>query len=452
MVRQATEMKHHKCIKIFRSLLANFCHLYHCYPYPDKKRGHITMLSVFRKGYFLRAVSPCHTFENQSQRCFHQDSGAPLKLKALKKYLETVSQEHGHISHVLSLPSVSEDECQTLGKRLTELSPLVKVFHEIQQAEREAEELESMCADLDSREEKQLLDLVLEERKSINQIINILYRKLFQILVPQDKHDDRDVILEVTSGRTTGGDICQQFTKEIFEMYQRYTHYRSWTFEILNYTTSEYGGLHHAAARVSGEGVYKRLKYEGGTHRVQRIPEVGLSSRMQRIHTGTMSVIVLPQPDEVEIRLDPKDLRIDTYRAKGAGGQHVNTTDSAVRIVHIPTGTAVECQQERSQLMNREKAIRMLQAKLYEQSIERELSHRKSARKLQVGTRAQSDRIRTYNFTQDRITDHRMSYEVRNIKEFLCGEKLLDELIDHLLQLADTEMMLELIENAENQN
>ncbi|XP_030056409.1 peptide chain release factor 1, mitochondrial isoform X2 [Microcaecilia unicolor] len=446
-VRQATKMKHLKCINIFKSLLANSCHLCHRYLYSFEKRGQITALAVFRKAYFLRAVRPCHKFQNQSQRCFHQDSGAPLKHKAVQKYLEAVTQEHGRISHVLSLSSVSEDERQAFGKRHAYLSPLVKVFQEIQQAEREAEELESMCADLDSREEGQLLDLVLEERKSINQVIYSLYRKLFQILVPQDKYDDRDVLLEVTSGRTTGGDICQQFTKEMFEMYQGYAHYRSWTFEILNYTTSEYGGLHHAAARVSGESVYKRLKFEGGTHRVQRIPEVGLSSRMQRIHTGTMTVIVLPQPDEVEIKLDPKDLCIDTCRAKGAGGQHVNTTDSAVRIVHIPTGTAVECQQERSQLMNREKAIKMLRAKLYEHSLERELSHRKSARKLQVGTRAQSERIRTYNFTQDRITDHRISYEVRNIKEFLCGERLLDELIDHLLKLADTEMILEFIEN-----
>ncbi|XP_029458822.1 peptide chain release factor 1, mitochondrial isoform X3 [Rhinatrema bivittatum] len=312
-----------------------------------------------------------------------------------------------------------------------------------------------MCANLDGRKEKQLMDLALEERESINQVIHSLYRKLFQILVPQDKYDDSDAILEVTSGRTTGGDICQQFTQEMFEMYQNYAHYRSWTFEILNYTTSEYGGLHHAAARVSGDAAYKRLKYEGGTHRVQRIPEIGLSSRMQRIHTGTMTVIVLPQPDEVDIKLNPKDLQIDTCRAKGAGGQHVNTTDSAVRVVHIPTGIAVECQQERSQLLNREKAIRMLRAKLYEQSLEKELSRRHSARKLQVGTRAQSERIRTYNFTQDRITDHRISYEVRNIKEFLCGEKLLDELIDNLLQLADTEMLLELVENsisAEKQN
>ncbi|OWK00779.1 MTRF1, partial [Cervus elaphus hippelaphus] len=197
-------------------------------------------------------------------------------------------------------------------------------------------------------------------------------------------------------------------------------------------------GLHHAAARISGDNVYKHLKYEGGIHRVQRIPEVGLSSRMQRIHTGTMSVIVLPHPDEVDVKVDPKDLRIDTFRAKGAGGQHVNTTDSAVRVVHIPT--------ERSQIKNKETALRVLRARLYQQIIEKDKCQQRSVRKLQVGTRAQSERIRTYNFTQDRVTDHRIAYEVRNIKEFLCGEKCLDQLIQRLLQSADEEAITEFLD------
>ncbi|XP_054830769.1 peptide chain release factor 1, mitochondrial isoform X2 [Eublepharis macularius] len=243
------------------------------------------------------------------------------------------------------------------------------------------------------------------------------------------------------------GDICQQFTQEVFEMYQSYAAFKCWAFEILNYTPAEYGGIHHAAARISGDHVYRHLKYEGGTHRVQRIPETGLSSRMQRIHTGTMSVIVLPQPEEVKIKVEPKDLRVDTFRAKGAGGQHVNTTDSAVRVVHIPTGLTVECQQERSQLMNKETAMRMLREKLYQQTIERELSQKTSARKLQLGTRAQSERIRTYNFTQDRVTDHRISYEVRNIKEFLSGKGLLEDLISKLLEAAEMEALAELLDH-----
>ncbi|XP_069826671.1 peptide chain release factor 1, mitochondrial isoform X2 [Dendropsophus ebraccatus] len=275
--------------------------------------------------------------------------------------------------------------------------------------------------------------------------INNLQEELLRSLVPQENYDMNDAVLEVVSGRTTGGDICQQFTAEVFDMYRNYAYYKSWSFEVLNYTPSDYGGLHHAAARISGEGVYKRLKYEGGIHRVQRIPEVGLSSRMQRIHTGTMTVIVLPQPDEVDVKIDPKDLRFDTFRAKGAGGQHVNTTDSAVRIVHLPTGISVECQQERSQIQNKDKAMKMLRAKLYEQNVKEELSQRQSSRKLQVGTRDQSDRIRTYNFTQDRLTDHRITYEIRNLREFLSGEELLDNLIDRIHHAADAEALLEVI-------
>ncbi|XP_068123906.1 peptide chain release factor 1, mitochondrial isoform X2 [Hyperolius riggenbachi] len=281
----------------------------------------------------------------------------------------------------------------------------------------------------------------------MNHSISHLHKKVLNLLVPQEKYDMNDAILEVMSGRTTGGDICQQFTREIFDMYQNYAQYKSWTFEVMNYTPAEYGGLHHAAARIAGEGVYKALKYEGGVHRVQRIPQVGLSSRMQRIHTGTMTVIVLPQPDEVDIKIDPKDLRIDTFRAKGAGGQHVNTTDSAVRIVHLPTGISAECQQERSQIKNRETAMRMLRAKIFEQTFNQELFQRQSARKLQVGTRDQSDRIRTYNFTQDRLTDHRIGYESRNLKEFLNGDECLDDLIEKLQLSADAEALLEVIEN-----
>ncbi|XP_010071695.1 PREDICTED: peptide chain release factor 1, mitochondrial isoform X2 [Pterocles gutturalis] len=198
----------------------------------------------------------------------------------------------------------------------------------------------------------------------------------------------------------------------MFEMYENYADYKCWNFDIVNYTPAEIGGLHHAAAHISGDDVYRHLKYEGGTHRVQRIPETGLSSRMQRIHTGTMSVIVLPQPEEVDVKVDPKDLRIDTFRAKGAGGQHVNKTDSAVRIVHLPT--AVECQQERSQQMNKEIALRTLRAKLYQQIIEKQLSQEQSARKLQ---------------------------------EILSGKEALDKLINRLLEFAEIEAVTEYLEN-----
>lgn len=384
-------------------------------------------------------------FNNRSRR-YHQASRALWNHDSLQRYLQSFSQEYQRIGQLLKDCSVNEHTRMVLSRRHAELSPLAVAVKEIQETNIEIQELETLCAKLNSPEEKPLLELALEEKEAIDQKMNILCRKLFQILLPKEKYDESDVILEVTSGRTTGGDICQQFTKEVFEMYRNYADYKCWNFEILNYTPADYGGLHHAAARILGDHVYKHLKYEGGTHRVQRIPETGLSSRMQRIHTGTMSVIVLPQPEEVKIKLDPRDLRIDTFRAKGAGGQHVNTTDSAVRIVHIPTGLIVECQQERSQQINKETALQTLRQKLYQQTVERELSQTQSARKLQLGTRAQSERIRTYNFSQDRVTDHRISYEVRDIKEFLCGKELLDDLINRVLEAAEMESVIKHLE------
>ncbi|XP_048350915.1 peptide chain release factor 1, mitochondrial isoform X2 [Sphaerodactylus townsendi] len=384
---------------------------------------------------------------NHWSRRYHQASRTLWNHEALQKYLQTLSQEYQRISQLLDDCSVSEHSQKALAKRHAKLSPLAKAFAEIQAAEKEIQDLEVLCEKLNTSEESQLLELALEEKEAVDRKISTLCQQLIQILIPREKYDHCQAVLEVTSGRTTGGDICQQFTQEVFEMYQGYADFKHWTFEILNYTPADYGGLHHAAVRISGDHVYRHLKYEGGTHRVQRIPETGLSSRMQRIHTGTMSVIVLPQTEEVKIKVEPRDLRIDTFRARGAGGQHVNTTDSAVRIVHIPTGLTVECQQARSQLLNKETALQMLQEKLYRQSIERELNQRTSSRKLQLGTRAQSERIRTYNFSQDRVTDHRISYEARNIKEFLCGRWLLDDLINKLLEAAEVEAVTEHLEH-----
>lgn len=297
-------------------------------------------------------------------------------------------------------------------------------------------------------EDKQLNHLLKEEEAEISKVILSLRKDLIKALVPADPLDSSNIIMEVVSGRTTGGDICQQFTREIFYMYEGFASYKNWDFEVLNYTHAELGGLHHAAVRIAGENVYRYLKHEGGTHRVQRIPQVGLSSRMQRIHTGTMTVIVLPQPTELDISIDQKDLRIDTFRSRGAGGQSVNTTDSAVRIVHLPTGVTVECQQSRSQLQNRDTAMRMLTARLYQSMMGKETDQRNTARKQQVKTRSQSDRIRSYNFSQDRVTDHRMGYVTRDIKEFMRGGEALGDLISDLVEHAEREALLELAENS----
>ncbi|XP_041066509.1 peptide chain release factor 1, mitochondrial isoform X1 [Carcharodon carcharias] len=391
--------------------------------------------------YLSRNV-PNSIYRQQSERHCHYFSKL-LQLEAVKRYIEDLKEEYKGISSRLN--SIHEDG-KSLSRRHIELAPLAPLLEELQSSEKDLFELESMYNSLKARDDWELVPLVVEEREQLSKSIAVLQGKLLQTLVQKEEHDDSNVILEVTAGRTTGGDICQQFTREVFDMYERYADFKDWNFEVLNYTPADYGGLHHASACISGESVYRFLKYEGGTHRVQRIPEVGLSSRMQRIHTGTMTVIVLPQIDEVDIKVDLSDLRIDTFRAKGAGGQHVNTTDSAVRIVHIPTSLTIECQQHRSQLENRKLAMSILKAKLYRKVAEKELEQKQSTRKLQVGTRAQSERIRTYNFTQDRVTDHRINYIVRDIKELLCGGKQLDELINKLLESAEKEALLELIE------
>nr|XP_005018867.2 peptide chain release factor 1, mitochondrial isoform X1 [Anas platyrhynchos]XP_012954214.2 peptide chain release factor 1, mitochondrial isoform X1 [Anas platyrhynchos]XP_027328200.1 peptide chain release factor 1, mitochondrial isoform X1 [Anas platyrhynchos] len=449
-------MKPLQSVWLFKSLLSScYCHgQLHSSPLPSvaKKIGYVMGLHSCGFGRPKSLLDPARlTLScNGRLRKKHQDSRALWKHEAVQKYLETLSKEYQEVSHLLDADSKNDFEQRTLRRRRADLSRVVTAFQEIKEAEREVQELETMCRELDSRDEKQLLELALEEKETLDKKINTLCRKLFQLLVPKEKYDKSHVILEVTAGRTTGGDICQQFTKEMFEMYQNYADYKRWTFDVLNYTPAEIGGLHHAAAHISGDDVYRHLKYEGGTHRVQRIPETGLSSRMQRIHTGTMSVIVLPQPEEVDVKVDPRDLRVDTFRSKGAGGQHVNKTDSAVRIVHLPTGLVVECQQERSQLKNKEIALQMLRAKLYQQIIEKQLSQEQSARKLQLGTRAQSERIRTYNFTQDRVTDHRIAHDARNIKEILSGKEELDKLINRLLEFAEMEALTEYLENLQS--
>ncbi|XP_067314769.1 peptide chain release factor 1, mitochondrial [Pseudorasbora parva] len=383
----------------------------------------------------LRRVSP----PLQTLRSCRSSSHKPkdfLMSDAVQRRIKRVIEEHTSITDRLESDQLTESERKTLNQKLVEASKVINAFERTQLALRERAEIHTLIHN-SSSEEHQMLSLLREEHEELSRRIEQLNRKLMEALVPADDLDSRSVVLEVAAGRTTGGDICQQFTREIFDMYHGFACYKHWDFELCNYTPADYGGLHHAAVRISGDSVFRWLKFEGGTHRVQRIPEVGLSSRMQRIHTGTMAVIVLPQPRDVDVHIAPKDLRIDTFRSRGAGGQSVNTTDSAVRAVHLPTGTVAECQQFRSQLKNRDTALRVLRARLY-QSItgqQREQTH--SARRQQVGTRCQSERIRTYNFSQDRVMDHRIGHVTRDIKAFLRGGEDLEDLIKLLQEQHD---------------
>ncbi|XP_043855339.1 peptide chain release factor 1-like, mitochondrial isoform X1 [Dromiciops gliroides] len=313
---------------------------------------------------------------------------------------------------------------------------LVMAAQRLKEKEQELRETERLLED----ENEDLRKLAENEIISCQKELTKLKQKIILLLIPSEETDENDLILELTAG--VGGQEAMLFTAEMFDMYQRYATYKKWHFEILEYFPSEIGGLRHASASIGGSAVYRHMKFEGGVHRVQRVPK---TEKQGRMHTSTMTVAVLPQPTEINLVINPKDLRIETKRASGAGGQHVNTTDSAVRIVHLPTGVATECQQERSQIKNKEMAMKKLRAKLYSMQLEEETNKRYNARKLQIGTKGRSEKIRTYHFPQNRVTDHRISKSLYDIQSFMLGEYLLDELVHSLKEYADYESVTEII-------
>ncbi|XP_048344539.1 peptide chain release factor 1-like, mitochondrial isoform X2 [Sphaerodactylus townsendi] len=323
---------------------------------------------------------------------------------------------------------MQQQQSEYSGGPRSQLTALIRLLSAKEQDLRDTENL--------AREDKNedLRMLAEEEVVSCHKEIVELKRQIVLLLIPSEKTDESDLILEATAG--VGGQEAMLFTAEMFDMYQHYAAYKNWNFEILEYMSSDIGGLE----------AYKHMKFEGGVHRVQRVPK---TEKQGRIHTSTMTVAVLPQPTEINLAISPKDLLIETKRASGAGGQHVNTTDSAVRIVHVPTGVAAECQQERSQIRNKEKAMQVLRARLYNIKLEEESRKRESARKVQIGTRGRSEKIRTYNFPQDRVTDHRITRSVYHIEKFLLGEELLDEMIQSLREYAEYETLMEVISKSD---
>jgi len=310
-----------------------------------------------------------------------------------------------------------------LSKEYSDLTPVVRAVEELRGAAAELDDLESLIDDPDVDEEMRAL--AEAERAQLMERLPDLEHRVRVFLLLADEADERNAILEVRAG--TGGEEAGLFAAELFRMYQRYAERRGWTFEEMQANETGIGGYKEAIASVSGRGVFARLKFESGVHRVQRVPSTESSGR---IHTSAATVAVLPEAKEVDIAIDDKDLRIDTYRAQGAGGQHVNTTDSAVRISHLPSGIVVTCQDEKSQHKNKAKAMKILRARLYEHEQARSNAEMAAKRKSQVGSGDRSQRIRTYNFPQGRVTDHRIGLTVHKLEDVIAGD--LDEIVDAL--------------------
>ncbi len=331
--------------------------------------------------------------------------------------LDIVLRRAEEIRHLLS--TAEGAQFGTLSKELSEIEPLVEKVQALRAAERARDEAEAMLAD------PELKELAEDEYLAQKEAVPRLTRELQLMLLPKDAADERSAILEIRPA--AGGDEAALFAAEMFRAYQRYAESRRWRFEVMDYDESDLGGVKGAVAEIQGKGVFARLKYESGVHRVQRVPA---TETQGRIHTSTITVAVLPEAEEVDVQVNESDLRIDTYRASGAGGQHVNKTDSAVRITHIPSGIVVAMQEEKSQHKNRAKAMKVLRARLYEAERSRLAATRAADRKRQVGTGDRSERIRTYNFPQGRVTDHRIGLTLHKIDRVMLGE--FDEIVDAL--------------------
>ena len=331
--------------------------------------------------------------------------------------LGAVELRYEELTHLLSQPEVAGDNQRftALMKEYTSLTPLVECWRAYKKAEascRDAKEL------LDQGGlERDFREMAEEEYDSSREEMARREQELKILLLPRDPNDGKNVIMEIRAG--AGGEEAALFANSLYRMYSMYAQRLGWQTELLNLNETELGGVKEVSFSVLGDGAYSRLKYESGVHRVQRVPE---TETQGRIHTSTVTVAVLPEAEEVEVQIDPKDLKIDTYRSSGAGGQHINKTESAIRITHLPTGLVVECQDERSQYKNKDKAMRVLRSRLLERSREAQDQEIASARKSQVGTGDRSERIRTYNFPQGRVSDHRIGLTLYKIDDIMNGD------------------------------
>ncbi len=342
----------------------------------------------------------------------------------LEGHLEQLVRRHAELREALTGSGLSGAEFTKLSKEYSELSPIVEGIDTLRRAR---DELSSLAGLAKLSEDAELRALAEDELRSLRERLPGLEQRVKLALLPKDGDDQRNAILEVRAG--TGGEEAALFAGDLFRMYQRYAALRGWRFEILDLSETGLGGFKEASALISGRDVFARLKFESGVHRVQRVPETEASGR---IHTSAATVAVLPEAEEVDVRIDEKELRIDVFRASGPGGQSVNTTDSAVRITHMPTGLVVIQQDEKSQHKNKAKALKVLRSRLYDMERQARDSARAAERKNQVGSGDRSERIRTYNFPQGRVTDHRVNLTLYKIDKVISGEAL-DEIIDAIV-------------------
>ncbi|MBS5335604.1 MAG: peptide chain release factor 1 [Anaerovoracaceae bacterium] len=346
--------------------------------------------------------------------------------------LEFILEKYEELSMKVSDPDVINNQplWQKYIKEIGEMEPIVNKYKEYRDAKSNVAEAKEMLESGDD----ELRELAKMEIAELEDKIPEMEDELKILLLPKDPNDDKNVILEVRAG--TGGEEAALFAQDLLRMYLRYTERRGWKAEIMDSNDTGIGGIKEASVLIKGKGAYSRLKYESGTHRVQRVPETESSGR---IHTSAATVAVLPEVDDVEVEINPNDVRVDVYRSSGNGGQCVNTTDSAVRLTHIPSGLVVTCQDEKSQIKNKEKAFKVLRSRLYDLKLQEQNDEISAERRSQVGSGDRSERIRTYNFPQGRVTDHRIGLTIYKLESFLDGE--IDEIVDGLITSDQAEKM-----------
>jgi len=352
-------------------------------------------------------------------------------MSGFQEKLGSIKSRHEELAALMSQGGLDGDEFTKLSMEYAELSPVVEAIDEHQAAISEKADLNEML------EDPEMKDIASEELRAIDSKLPDLEHKIKMALIPKDEDDAKNAILEIRAG--TGGDEAALFAADLFGMYRAYAGTQNWQFEVVEASESDIGGYKEIICEITGRNVFSRLKYESGTHRVQRVPK---TESQGRIHTSAATVAVLPEAEEAEVDIKNDDLRIDTYRSQGAGGQHVNTTDSAVRITHIPTGVVVEMQEERSQHKNKAKAMKILSTRIYDMQRQKLAAERAEDRKSQVGSGDRSERIRTYNYPQGRVTDHRINLTMHRLDEIIGGTELnemIEALIaeDHAAALAD---------------